>query len=603
MPNQPWLEDATKKTSRIVRIGNVLLWKFIKWSGENISRRNFLIIVSAITGVVAGIAAMILKSFVHYLRGLVEGNDPSSENILYMILPVVGISLAVFFMRNVQKNVYDKGLSSLIFQISRKKVRIPTFETFSHMVTSGLTVGLGGSVGLEAPIIRTGSALGSYLSRTMKLGRKDQTLILACGAAAGMAAIFNSPIAGVIFAFEVLLPEMAMTAFIPLIISAASGAVVARFLFAEQIFFLITEGWEFKALPFYILLGVLAGLVSTYNIRMLAFVEGKLNSLKKTSAKIVLGGLGLGIFIFLMPPLYGEGYHAVNALLEGRYFNLADHSIFYKLSENAWFLVAFGVFLILAKIVASGLTIGAGGNGGVFASSMFSGAVLGFVFVKTVNLTGIVDLREPNFIAVGMGGILSGVMSAPLTGIFIIAEVTGGYALFVPLMIVSAISHFVTRHFESHSVYTKILAERGIWAHPDDRDANVLLKLNVSDLVETDFIATRPNHSLGVFVKAVANSRRNIFPVTDDSNVLVGIILLDDVREIMFDREKYEEVKVGDIMHDPPCTVHINEKMVSVMEKFEFYQAWNLPVVKDDKYIGFLSKSAIFNHYRDHLVN
>lgn len=601
MTTPPWFNDATRKTSRWVRLGNVYLWKLIKWSSENISRRNFIILVSILTGIVAGIAAMILKSFVHYLQDLVEGDDPTSENLAFMVLPVIGISLSVLFVRYFIKQKYDTGLSSLIYQISRKKVRIPSFETFSHMITSGLTVGLGGSVGLEAPIIRTGSAIGSNLARVMKLGRKDQTLILACGAAAGTGAIFNSPIAGVIFAFEVLIPEIGIASFIPLLISAATGAIVARFLYDEQIFFLITEGWETQALPFYILLGILTGLVAVYIIRTGLKVENKLLAFKHKYTRILVGGLALGVFIFLMPPLYGEGYLTVNHLLEGRYHNLADHSIFYRWSENDYFLLAFGMILVFAKIIASGFTIGAGGNGGIFASSMFTGATLGFVFVHAINLTGLIELRASNFIAVAMGGILSGVMGAPLTGVFIIAEVTGGYALFVPLMIVSALSYFVARRFEKHSVFTKILAEQGVWAHPDDRDASVLLKMNVLDLVEKDFIAVRPEYTLGLFVKAIANSRRNIFPVTDNEGRLMGIILLDDVREIMFDQDKYEEVTVSEIMHDPADVVQVNEKMDKVMDKFEVHQAWNLPVLQGDKYVGFLSKSAIFNHYREHL--
>ncbi|MCB0663133.1 MAG: chloride channel protein, partial [Saprospiraceae bacterium] len=556
-----WIKDATKKTSRFVRLGNVVLWKFIKWSSENIKRRDFIILVSILTGIVAGIAAMILKSFVHYLQDLVEGDDPSSENLWYMIFPVIGISLSVIFIKYILKRKTEKGLSTLIYQISRKKVRIPSFETFSHMVTSGLTVGLGGSVGLEAPIIRTGSAIGSNLARIMKLGRKDQTLILACGAAAGTGAIFNSPIAGVIFAFEVLMPEIGIGSFIPLLISAATGAVVARFLYSEQIFFLITDGWEVHALPFYIIMGILTGLVSAYIIRTVIKVENLLLKYKHQYTRILLGGIALGIFIFLMPPLYGEGYLTVNDLLEGRYHSMADHSIFYRWSENDFFLLAFGLVLVFAKIVASGFTMGAGGNGGIFASSMFTGATLGFVFVHAINMTGLVELRDSNFIAVAMGGILSGVMSAPLTGVFIIAEVTGGYALFVPLMIVSALSYFVTRRFEKHSVFTKILAEKGVWAHPDDRDASVLMKMSVADLLEKDFISVRPEYTLGLFVKAIANSRRNIFPVTDNEGKLMGIILLDDVREIMFDQEKYEEVTVAEIMHDPLDVVQLNETM------------------------------------------
>ena len=603
MTTPPWLDTATDTTSRWLRLANIWLWKFIRWSSENISRRNFIIIVSIITGIVAAVAAMILKAFVHFLQTLLEGEDPTSENLWYMVYPVIGIFLTIVVIRIILKRKLDKGLSSLILNISRKKVKLPPDESYAHVLTSGLTVGFGGSVGLEAPIIRTGSAIGSNLARIMKLGRKDQTVILACGAAAGTAAIFNSPIAGVIFAFEVLLPEIAIGSFIPLLISAATAAVVARFLYSEQIFFLITDGWRIQAIPFYFLLGIVCGVVSAYMIRTVLRVENFFHNWKNQRAKLLTGGLALGVLIFLMPPLYGEGYHTVNALLENRSLHLADHSIFYKLAENDYFLIAFALLMVFAKVIASGLTIGAGGNGGIFASSMFTGATLGFAFSHGINMLGIVDLREENFIAVGMGGILSGVMNAPLTGIFIIAEVTGGYALFVPLMIVSAISFFTTRLFENHSVYTKQLADRGVWAPPEDRDRSVLVQLEVGDLVEKDFAVAHPEQTLGDFVQIVAGSKRNVFAVTDRENNFLGVILLDDVRTIMFKQELYENTLVKDIAHDPPAVVDIKEPMHAVMEKFEYYQAWNLPVVKDGKYMGFLSKSAIFHHYRKHLTS
>lgn len=593
--------ETAEKTSRIVRIANVWLWKFIRWSSENISRRNFLIIVSIITGVVVGIASMMLKVFVHFIQKILQGEDPTSENLWYMVFPMIGILLTILFIEKILKRNYEKGLSSLIYSISRRKIHIEKDEAYSHIVTSGLTVGFGGSVGLEAPIIRTGSAIGYLLGRLMQLSKKDQTMILACGAAAGMAAVFNSPIAGVIFAFEVLLPEIAIGSFIPLLISAATAAVVSRFLYTEQIFFLITEGWRMEAIPFYFILGGVCGIVSAYMIRMVLRVERYFDQWKNARARLVVGGLALGVLIFLMPPLYGEGYETVNSLLEHRYLQLADHSIFYRLAENDYFLIAFALLMVFAKIIASGLTIGAGGNGGIFAPSMFTGATLGFAFSHGVNLLGFVNLREENFIAVAMCGILSGVMSAPLTGIFIIAEVTGSYGLFVPLMIVSAISFFVTRYFEKNSVYTKELEEKGLWTPPEDRDRSVLMQMRLSDLLETDFAVLQPDQTLGQFIHMVSNSRRNVFPVVAADGKFLGVILLDDIRSIMFKQEMYETVFVKDLMHDPPAILHLHEHMEMVMEKFEFHQAWNLPVVENEKYMGFVSKSAIFNHYRQRL--
>lgn len=598
------MDARMKKQSllRLLQYTNVAFRRFIGWSSRNISPRNYLILVSIVTGIVAGVAAMILKALVHYLQGLLEGEDSTSENLWYMVFPVIGILLAILFLRKILRRRIERGLSSLIYAISRKQVNLSKDESYAHIATSGLTVGFGGSVGLEAPIIRTGSAIGWLLARYFNLSRKDQTVILACGAAAGMAAIFNSPIAGVIFAFEVLLPEISIGSFIPLLISAATASVVARFLYSEQIFFLITEGWSLSAIPFYFLLGAVCGLISAYMIRMVLRIERFFFNWKNTMAKLLVGGLALGILIFLMPPLYGEGYNTVNALLENRFLHLANHSIFYRLAENDLFLIAFALLLVMAKVVAAGFTIGAGGNGGIFAPSMFTGATLGFAFAHGINTLGIVDLKVENFVAVGMCGILSGVMSAPLTGIFIIAEVTGGYALFVPLMIVSAMSYFVTRYFEKNSVYTKELEERGVWAPPEERDRSVLMHLQVDKLIERDFQKARPNQTLGEFVQQViGQSKRNVFPVVDADDRFLGIVLLDDVRGIMFKQELYDQQLVRDLMHDPPATVDITEKMDSVMDKFEYHQAWNLPVLQDGKYLGFLSKSAIFSHYREYL--
>jgi chloride channel protein, CIC family len=577
--------------------------KGIRWVSKQIAPRNYEIIVSIIIGIVAGLVAVLLKSSVNAVRGWMHGQNPSDEQWALAIFPLVGIALTIVYARFFLHKPIEAGLSSLIYAISLKKVNLPRSETYSHVISSSLTVGFGGSVGLEAPIIRTGSAIGSNLARILRVGRRKQTLFLACGAAAGMAAIFNSPVAGVIFAFEVLVTDIALASFIPLLISAATGAVIARMLYYEQLFFLPTYDWKLEALPFYLLIGVLCGLLSVYMIRTVLGLSDYFNQPDKKWRRMAAGGLALGVMIFLMPPLFGEGYDTVRKLLGGNFSNLADHSPFHLLSGNTAFMIAFAVAILLAKALASALTIALGGSGGVFAPSMFTGAMFGFVFAYCLNLTGWVQLSEANFIAVGMGGLLSGVFKSPLTGIFLIAEITGGYNLFVPLMIVSALSYFTAIYFEPHSIFTRELFLKGLWAPSHERDLSILKNMDIQSLIETNFYSVFPATTLREFVEVIAKSRRNVFPVVDEEGLLQGIVLLDDVREVMFQSEMYDQLTVRDIMHNPPATVDLNEPMNKVMNKFEYHNAWNLPVVDNGRYVGFVSKSSIFNRYRQSLID
>ncbi|MCB9301202.1 MAG: chloride channel protein [Lewinellaceae bacterium] len=574
----------------------------IRWVSRHISNRNYQILVSIIIGIVSGLVAVGLKFLVALVKGWIQGQDPTRERLVFVFLPLVGVILTIGFTRLILRRPLAPGLSELINSISNKKVNIPNYETYAHVVTSSLTVGFGGSVGLEAPIIRTGSAVGANLARILQVGRKKQTLFLACGAAAGMAAIFNSPVAGVIFAFEVLLTEMALHSFIPLLISAATGAVVARLLYFEQLFFLPTRNWAPEAIPFYLLLGAICGLLSVLMIRSNISINAYFERMKNPFLKIGLGGLAIGLLIFLMPPLFGEGYGTVNNLLADKPEALVDHSPFYWLADNTGFLIAFSLFVLLAKILASSITIAIGGNGGVFAPSMFLGATLGFAFSHTLNLLGIIHLQEANFIAVAMAGLLSGVFKSPLTGIFFIAELTGGYGLFVPLMLVSAMSYLVSLYFEPYSIFTRELFNKGLWVPSHERDLSILKTMNVASLIEVNFYAVRPEMSLGQFVRVIAKSRRNVFPVIDGDGYLKGIVLLDDVREIMFDPQKHDEVFIKEVMHNPPAILDIKDPMDKVMKLFDYHNAWNLPVVDKGRYLGFVSKSSVFNRYRELLI-
>lgn len=587
-------------TTRLLIQLRTLLQNTLKWVSERITQRNYQILVAIAIGIVAGLAAVAMKFSVAAVREWMYGNDPTHGNFGFVFFPIIGILLTRLYIRYGLKRKLDIGFPGLLYSLSRKKASLPRSDIYAHTISSSLTVGLGGSVGLEAPIVRTGSAIGSNLAKLLGVERKKQILFLACGASAGMAAIFNSPVAAVIFAFEVLITDIALPAFIPLLISAATGAVVARFFYFEPLFYLPAQDWSVEAIPLFILTGVLCGLYSTYLIRSLPFFEGLIKKVKPIGLRLGLGGLLLGLLIFAMPPLFGEGYGTVNQLFQGNYTDLIETTVIYPLGKyGIWVIIGFAVLILLAKPIATGFTLALGGNGGVFAPSMFAGGILGFIAASAFNQLGFIQAPVADFVAVGMAGILSGVIKSPLTAIFLIAEITGGYSLFVPLMIVVAISYFVTYYFEPQSIFTKVMYQQGIWAPSHEKDKVILQNMDLGALVENNFSTLRPEQTLGEFVHIIAQSSRNLFPVVDTQGRFLGIVLLDDVREIMFRPEKYDAVIVSELMHQPPAILRHDEPMDSVMDKFERNQAWNLPVVQDGKYLGFVSKSTILGQYRE----
>lgn len=578
---------------------------FINKSREllnKISVKNLLIILSIFIGIAAALLAILLKIIVHNIENLLHYNFESNyQNYLYFLYPLAGILLTLLYIKFFRKGVLVKGLTSIVYSLYKKSGNLAPHKMYSHLITSALTVGFGGSVGLESPIVITGAATGSNIGRIFKLNQKEKILMLACGASAGIAAIFNCPIAGVIFSFEVLLGEVRIPAFIPLIIASATATVVSKILYGGQFLLLVTEGWDIYAIPYYILLGIFCGLISAYMININSHFENIFKTIKSTFRKALVGGLILGILIFIFPPLFGEGYTSVTHLLNGNHESLFDNSLFYGI-RNHWLMILFIGLIIFLKIIASSLTVGAGGNGGIFAPSLFTGAMSGFFISHLVNLSGLIVLNETNFVAVGMAGVLSGVVHAPLTAIFLIAEITGGYVLFVPLMIVSAISFFISKYFEPYSVYTKELAKKGKWSEYD-RDFSILNQIKLVDLIEKDFTAVKSTFTLGQLIQGVSHSKRNIFPVVNEEGKLEGIILLDSIREIMFHKELYDVTSVKELMTTPPAILDIDTPMQEVMKKFEYLEVWNLPVTQQNKYVGFVSKSRIFNLYRNHLLD
>lgn len=582
-----------------------LLMSFLIWRLKHISDNNFILIVAGLVGLIAGLAAVSLKSAVHLIQNLLEKNlDLTGVNYLYLGYPLIGILLTVLLANFFLKEKLGHGITQILYAISKRSSIIQRSKMYSRMFTSAITVGFGGSVGLEAPIVVTGSAIGSNLGRLVHLDYKKRTLLIGCGAAGAISAIFNSPVAGVIFAIEVILTDITINKFIPILIASVLGQLVSIVLLGEDILFSfrLVDGFSASQTHYFLLLGIMTGGASLYFTRLLYYTEHQIQKVKNIIYRAVIGGIGLALIILIFPPIYGEGYDTIKDLLNGRPFNVFDHSFFYQLGQNPYLLIAFIFFILIVKPMATALTIGAGGSGGIFGPSLFMGGLAGFLFAYTVNLIypG-ADLSLSNFTLVGMCGVMSGVLHAPLTAIFLIAEITSGYVLFVPLMLVSAISYTTISYFEKHSVYTKNLIEKGDLI-PYDKDRMVLSLIDLKKIIETDLLKIHPDARLGELVTLVRKSKRNIFPVVNDHGKLEGIVTLDHIREMMFDQDHQENVLIKTLMSKPPAYVSSTEKMQSVMNKFEITQAWNLPVIDDGKYVGFVSKSRIFNAYRKKLI-
>lgn len=581
-----------------------LIKKPILYLGEKLSARQFLIFSSILVGLTSGLAAVGVKYVVHSISELVAFYSTNYEEFfLFALFPTVGILMTVFYIRYFLNGKLPKGNPEIVYSIAKKSSKIPPQQTYAHMITSALTVGFGGSVGLESPMVSTGSAIGSNFGTTYRLSYRERTILLACGASAGIAAAFNSPIAGVLFAIEVLLADVSSAAFIPLIISAASGALLSKIILKEGITlsFSLQQPFNYHNVPFYILLGIICGLISLYYTRVFSWAESRIHSVENRWVRAFTGGLMLFFILLLFPPLFGEGYQTITDLANLNPGKLFQNSVLYSfIDDNRQHIILLGL-LIFIKPVAAALTIGSGGNGGNFAPALFVGAYLGFVFARVVNLLGFSHIPESNFTLVAMAGILSGIFYAPLTAIFLIAEITGGYELMIPLMIVSALSLTVIHLFEPLSMDSKKLSAM-LRGSIDTRDKFLLSKLDVSELIETNFSVVKPDYNLEALIKVIAMSNRNIFPVVDDQGVLTGIIHLDKIRSVIFGSSDRKNIPVTDLMVPPAVVIQASENLHQVLNKFEETKSWNLPVVDKGKYVGFLSKSSILTRYRNELM-
>lgn len=579
-----------------------LLDRLISWRERHISERYFLLILSLLIGVTMALVAALLKFIIHVVESFILQNI-EDHHYLYLLFPALGILLSLLFVRYIVRDDISHGVTKVLSSISQRKSRIKPHNTWSSIIASALTISFGGSVGAESPIVLTGAAVGSNFGRLFRLEQRNLMLLIGCGVAGALGGVFKAPITGLVFVIEVLLLDLTMASVLPLLVSSVSAAAVAYVLSGKEILFqfIQTDPYHIERIPLMILLGVVCGLMSLYFSKTMFRFESELKRIKDFRLRYLISAAILSLLIFLFPPLYGEGYDSVNILLDGQYTQLLDGSIFEAFSNSYWVVFAFFLLTVLFKVFASVSTNSGGGCGGLFAPTLFMGGLTGFIFSYLVNYFSSLNvfISPKNYILLGMAGLIAGVMHAPLTGVFLIAELSGGYNLFLPLMLVSLTSFATIRIFMPHSIYSLRLAEQGkLLTH--QKDTAVLTLMNLESVLERDFEVVSPDMTLGEMVSVISVSHRNSFPVVDERGMLVGIVELDNVRNIMFRPELYERYKVRKIMVTPEVKVSSATPMTEVMRLFDETKAWKMPVVDEEgRYLGFISKSAIFNSYRE----
>ncbi len=572
------------------------------WREQNISHQNFILILSIFIGFVSAIAAIILKNVVHYTAYLLHNTfTPDNYNYLFLIFPTIGITLTVIFVKYGIKAKISHGVSRILWAISQNKGKIDRHNTWSSLVASTLTVGFGGSVGLEAPIVYTGSAIGSNIASAFKLDTRSRILLLACGSAGAMAAIFKAPIAAIVFAIEVLMIDLTTASLLPLLLSSVAGTTLSFFLLGNSVMFsyTITTGFKIENIPFYILLGGFTGIIAIYFTKTSGYIESLFKKISSSRKKIIIGGMLLSVLIFVFPLLYGEGYDSINAILNGQGDAIIFNSLFWDYRNNSWIFLLFLLLVLFFKVIAMATTNGAGGVGGIFAPSLFMGGIAGYFVAMFLKIVFNIDVPVENFVLAGMAGVMSGVMHSPLTAIFLIAELTSGYQLFIPLMITSAISFITIIPFEPHSLYTKRLAARGeLITHHKDKAA--LSQISIIKIIETNFSTINKEMTLREFVTVIAKSKRNIFPVIDQKNRFLGLVAIDEIRDVIFNTELYDNLYVKDLMIKPETSITPDESMQEVVKKFRITGYYNMPVIeKTGIYVGFISRANLYTNYKD----
>jgi len=584
-----------------------LFTRFLKWRYKNISNKTFTQLMSVVVGFLAGLAAVTLKNITYFIESLLEKGIVFSNYQLYFVTPIIGLTLVYLYVKFVHKEKLEHAISSILFALSKKKGIISIKKIYLPLVTAPLTVGFGGSVGLLGPAVASGAAISSNVARLLHINAKTRSLLIACASAGAIASIFQSPIAAIIFAVEVFSLDLTMISMLPLLLASISGVLTSYFFLGDEALFSfsITEKFEIKDTFFYIVLGVGTAFASIYFTKMYFGILTFFERFKSPKYKLLVGGLAIGIMLYFIPPLYGEGFGFINNLLHGDHIAALGKTPFDSYTNNIWVVIALLFGITIFKAVAMTTTFAAGGSGGIFIPTMVMGSALGNVVAKVINNLGLgLSVNESNFTLIGMAGLIAGVLQAPLTAIFLIAEITGGYVLFVPLMITSTISFLLTKNAIDYTIYTRELAEQGaLITH--DKDQAVLTLMKLDEIIERDFKTIRQDMKLGELVhKTVAKSTRNIFPVIDANDALVGIVSLDDIREFMFDTSMYDKISVESFMHNAPELIfYETDSMKKVMQKFQDSNAWNLPVIKNGKYSGFISKSKLLTAYRRKLIN
>ena len=585
----------------------VLFKKFLRWRYKNISNKTFTQVLSVAVGFLAGLASVTLKNITYFIESLLEKGIIFSDNQLYFIIPIIGLTLVYLYVKYFHRERLEHGISSVLFALSKKKGMLSLKQIYTPLITAPLTVGFGGSVGLLGPAVHSGAAISSNFGKLFHINAKTRSLLIACASAGAIASIFQSPIAAIVFAVEVFSLDLTMISVLPLLLASISGVLTSYFFLGDETLFsfTITDSFDIKDTSFYVLLGAGTAIASIYFTKMYFGIQSIFEKLGSPKYRLLVGGLAIGVMLYFIPPLYGEGFDLINSLLDGKHIEALGTTPFDSYTDNIWVVIALLFGITIFKAVAMTTTFSAGGGGGIFIPTMVMGSALGNVMAKVINNVGLgFSVSESNFTLIGMAGLIAGVIHAPLTAIFLIAEITGGYELFVPLMITASISYLITRNAISYNIFTRELAERGaLITH--NKDQSVLAIMNLDDVVEKGFIKVRREMTLGEMLhQSVAKSKRNIFPVVDTEDALEGIVVLDDIREFMFDSSMYDKVTVASFMQQ--AAEHIfydSDTMQEIMDKFHRSGAWNLPVIKQGKYFGFVSKSKLMTAYRTELIN
>ena len=582
-----------------------LIVRFHRWRLRNLNERRFVVVLSVILGVTAGIAATVIKNLVHLTQKLVHSATSAQdvENYIYFVLPAIGILITVLIIKYIIKSPVRHGIPNVLHSMSVGRGQMSRHNLISSVITSTFTVGFGGSVGLEGPTVATGAAYGAWFSKWLRISYRNTILLLACASAAAMSAIFKAPIAGIVFAVEIIMVDLTTFSLVPLLLASSAGVLTSYFFMGQDALypFTVEEGFVLSDFPYYILLGVFAGLVSAYFTKMYLLVEKIFDNFKSRRVKLMIGGSILGVLIFIFPALYGEGYNSINKCLKGDLSYLYDNSIFYGLQDQLWIVLILIAAVILFKVVATATTFGSGGIGGIFAPTLFTGVNAGMLFAQFFNTIGFRQLNVNNFALIGMSGLMAGVLHAPLTGIFLVADISGGYKLFVPLMVTATFAYLTVKAFTSNSVYhIQLVKRKELMTH--DKDLNVIRMMEVKKLLETDFKVLSPESTLRDLTEAISKAHRDIFPIVDNEGNLKGMVKMDDVRHLIFKQELYDKVHVSHLMYLPEHFISTEDSMEQVVEKFESSGRYNLAVIDKGKYVGFISRARVFSIYRKEMA-